>query len=370
LPRLAVVDWLRGFAVVLMIQTHLYDAWVAPAFKNTQAYHWSRFFGGIPSRLFLLLVGVSLALRFEAQLSKGVRDRAAFFKPAAKRGLEILLLAYAFRLQEYLLGHMQYAWVDLGRSWEDLVKVDILNCIGLSMIVVPLLAAPWRGRPAWGALLLGTAFFVGLGPVIGPHALPAFIPRPVASYIGGPRPMAWFPLFPWAAWPLIGVFVGHLWVRGSRDARRHARTFLLSGAAGIGLIVVVETIRALNPHIIRYPSELVQQMGPGSFVYRLGLNLVAAALGFVVVRLTGKRFSLMQQFGRTSLLVYWVHIELCYGLMAYKLGLYGRLTMAQATLGFGVMVAAMLGLSLAKTAWWEPRRKKASANKALMARPA
>ena len=33
--RLDVVDWLRGAAVVLMIQTHLYDAWVSPAAKLT-----------------------------------------------------------------------------------------------------------------------------------------------------------------------------------------------------------------------------------------------------------------------------------------------------------------------------------------------
>jgi len=39
------------------------------AAKLSDAYHWTRFFGGIPSRLFLMLVGVSIALRFEAQLA-------------------------------------------------------------------------------------------------------------------------------------------------------------------------------------------------------------------------------------------------------------------------------------------------------------
>ena len=74
--RLDVVDWLRGAAVVLMIQTHLYDAWVSPADKLTPAYRVTRFLGGVPSRLFLMLVGVSIALRFESQLAKGVRDWA------------------------------------------------------------------------------------------------------------------------------------------------------------------------------------------------------------------------------------------------------------------------------------------------------
>ena len=64
--RIDAVDWLRGLAVVLMIQTHLYDAWCNPAAKaDRRAYAWTRFIGGIPSRLFLLLVGVSMAIRYE-----------------------------------------------------------------------------------------------------------------------------------------------------------------------------------------------------------------------------------------------------------------------------------------------------------------
>src|SRR5207249_2853895 len=97
--RLAAVDWLRGVAVVLMISTHLFDAWVDPAGKATRAYYWTRFVGGIPARLFLLLVGVSMAIRFEAQIAKKV-DRATMYRGAVRRGLEIVLLAYLFRLQE------------------------------------------------------------------------------------------------------------------------------------------------------------------------------------------------------------------------------------------------------------------------------
>ena len=113
--RLDVVDWLRGLAVVLMIQTHLYDAWVSPAEKLTTAYWWTRYFSGIPSRLFLMLVGVSIALRFEAQLASGVTDRRALVRPVLKRGLEIFVLAYLFRVQEYVLGHWTNTIVDLPR---------------------------------------------------------------------------------------------------------------------------------------------------------------------------------------------------------------------------------------------------------------
>jgi uncharacterized membrane protein len=79
------VDWLRGLAVVLMIQTHLYDAWCSPAAKTTVEYGWTRFWGGFPSRLFLLLVGVSMAIRYEHQLAAGA-DRRTMVRTAVKRG--------------------------------------------------------------------------------------------------------------------------------------------------------------------------------------------------------------------------------------------------------------------------------------------
>jgi uncharacterized membrane protein len=377
-----------------MIQTHLYDAWVSPAakaggwgswpdlghaiqsslgFAGIRVAGWydvTRFLGGIPSRLFLFLVGVSIALRFEAQLAKGVTERRALVRPVQKRGLQILVLAYVFRLQEYVLGNMTESIANLPRDWPKLMTIDILNCIGMCMLIVPMLAAPWRGRravvPALGAALVVMA----LGPLIGPAKFPTYLPLWITSYLGGAKPLdpaqhflAWFPLFPWLAWPLLGVAAGHWWQHASRDSRRQARAFFICGVGGVLLIAAIQTIRAINPQIIRYPSHTVQQMGPGALFYRLGLIGIIALIGWAVVRVTGDRFSVMRQFGYTSLLVYWVHVELCYGLLAAKLGIAKRLSMPAATVGLAVMIALMLALSLAKTRLWEPWRRAVSARR-------
>jgi uncharacterized membrane protein len=385
--RLEVVDWLRGFAVVLMIQTHLYDAWVHPDVKTAgwgsfaglghalQSflgfagitvrgwYDITRFLGGIPSRLFLLLVGVSIALRFEAQLAKGVTDRRAMVRPVQRRGLEILVLAYAFRVQEYLLGNLTQSLANLPGHWRGLVMVDILNCIGVSMLIAPVIAAPWRGRRAWLPVAGAALAFIALGPVIGPARFPDYLPTWITSYLGGQKPMAYFPLFPWLAWPLLGVLVGHWWHHAARDRRNEMLAFVACGVGGVLIIAVIQTIRVLNPQIIRYPSYEVQQMGPGSLLYRLGMIGIIALIGWAVVRLGGDRFSVMRQFGRTSLLVYWVHVELCYGLLAPTLGIAKRLTMPQATLGLLVMIVLMLALSVAKTRYWEPWRRQVAARR-------
>ncbi|HVU53253.1 MAG TPA: heparan-alpha-glucosaminide N-acetyltransferase domain-containing protein [Polyangia bacterium] len=354
-PRLDAIDWLRGLAVVLMIQTHLYDSWVSPAGKATGAYWWTRYLGGVPSRLFLLLVGVSMAIGYERQLERGA-PRAAMVRASARRGLEILALAYLFRFQEYALAGF---WGPVS----DLFRIDILNCIGASLILVGVIAAPRGGRPQYAVALAAAAVFVGLGPLIGPARFPTFLPAALTSYVGGQRPMSWFGLFPWAAWALVGLAVGHVWVRGSREPRRQTLTYLATGLAGLVLMTSVILVRKWNPYVIRYPNDVVQQMGPGTFFYRLGLNLVFAFVGYAVTRLLAGRFSIMRQLGRTSLLVYWIHVDLCYGLVSRRF--HHALTMTEATLGFVLMTAAMLLVSLAKTRlldpWWRDRRRRAAA---------
>jgi len=343
--RIDAVDWLRGFAVVLMIQTHVYGAWLSRDGMANRAYRWWSPYGGLPFRIFLLLVGVSMAIRFEAQIARGV-ERKVMVRGAVKRGFEILVLAYLFRLQEYVLGGF---W-----DWHDLFRVDILNCIGASMMLVGPISAPRGGRPQIIVTLLVMAVVLALGPILGPAYFPDWLPKPLTSYIGGQRPMAHFTLIPQLAWALAGVVIGHWWVRESR-ADRLARAFVLSGAAGIALIGAVKLVRTLDPYIIHYPSSMSWQMGPGTFFDRLGQIGVLALVAYVVTRVTGnRRYSPMRVLGQTSLLVYWVHVELAYGLLFKRL--HGQLTLVQATIGFLLMTAAMLGLSMLRIKYWRGPR--------------
>lgn len=350
-PRIEAIDWLRGLAVVFMIQWHAFDAWLTPAAKQESVNWLIRHMGGLPARMFLLLVGVSAAIRFESQLARGT-DTATMRRQPLVRGLQILGLAYVFRLQEHILAGFK-------GGWPMLFRVDILNAIGFSLVLVALIAVPRGGRPRYWVALLGAALFLGLGPIIGPtHFFPAWT-RPLTSYIGGPRPMAYFPIFPWGAWALLGVVVGHVWVRHGRDARGQARTFLLTGLLGVAITGSVILVRAIDPYVIRYPSDLAQQMGPGAFFFRLGIIFALAAVAWVVTRLSGDRFSVMKQLGRTSLLIYWIHVNLCYGGIARPLR--GQLGIARATVWILGLIALMLVVSLLRTRYYDGVRDRVAA---------
>ena len=108
-----------------------------------------------------------------------------------------------------------------------------------------------------------------------------------------------------------------------------------------------------QPSIVR---ALVQSVVL-SAVTAVGGAVIGALLAYAVTRLRAGRYSVMRQFGQTSLLVYWIHVDLCYGLVSRRF--HHQLSLAQATLGFVLMTAAMFLVSVAKTKYWDPWRRRA-----------
>jgi uncharacterized membrane protein len=126
--RLAYIDWMRGLACVLMFQTHCYDAWLGGAARKSTFFMWSQLGGTLPAPLFLFLAGISFALVTDKLRQRGA-DANQVAGTTILRGAEIFGLGLLFRLQEYLLG---FPWA----PWTDLLRVDILNTIGLSMMLM------------------------------------------------------------------------------------------------------------------------------------------------------------------------------------------------------------------------------------------
>src|SRR5262245_58126531 len=129
--RLAYVDWMRGLACVLMFQTHCYDSWLGGDARKTTLFMWSQLGGTLPAPLFLFLAGISFALVTDKLRQKEL-PAGQIALMTIRRGAEIFALGLLFRLQEYLIA---WGWA----PWSDLFRVDILNTIGLSMMLMGLM---------------------------------------------------------------------------------------------------------------------------------------------------------------------------------------------------------------------------------------
>ena len=57
--RIAYIDWLRGFACLVMFQTHCYDSWLGGAARDGGFIKLSQLGGTLPAPLFLFLAGIA-----------------------------------------------------------------------------------------------------------------------------------------------------------------------------------------------------------------------------------------------------------------------------------------------------------------------
>jgi uncharacterized membrane protein len=361
LKRLAYIDWMRGLACVLMFQTHAYDSWMSPeAKKSSSLIAWSRLGGTLPAPLFIFLAGVSFALMTEHLREKGI-ERTAIARQTIRRGAEIFGMGLLFRVQEFALG---YPW----SPWTDLLRVDVLNILGLSMMFMGVLCwATGDGSVAVArmrtlvAALFAAATVAMLTPPLWTTHRPKLLPWPLDSYINGVHifnePQPWlFPLFPWAAFAFAGLAVG-FFLFTDITKRREGLMFVALGGAGI-LAGVLSVLFDSSP-IRLYAVYDYWHTSPNFFLMRCGILLVILFLVYAWCRwgLAQKGFSPIIQLGKTSLLVYWVHIEFVYG--RFSILPKGKCSALKATAGLLTIFLAMLVLSLLRTSW-KKRTAKAS----------
>src|SRR5271166_4230951 len=129
--RLAYIDWMRGLACLLMFQTHCYDSWLGGKARESKFLMYSQLAGTFPAPLFLFLAGISFALVTGKLLDKN-EPPARIARTTIRRGLEIFGLGLLFRVQEFVIA---LGWA----PWSDLFRVDVLNVIGVSMVLMGIL---------------------------------------------------------------------------------------------------------------------------------------------------------------------------------------------------------------------------------------
>src|SRR3954465_3076657 len=99
-PRRGYLDWMRGLAVLIMMEAHLLDSWTRAGDRQSWPFAWAMILGGFGAPLFLFLAGISVALAGGSGLRR-TGDRTATARRIVRRGLWIFGLAFLFRLQAW-----------------------------------------------------------------------------------------------------------------------------------------------------------------------------------------------------------------------------------------------------------------------------
>jgi uncharacterized membrane protein len=330
--RLSYLDWLRGLAVLIMIEAHTFDAWTGVADRQRSGYANAMILGGFGAPLFLFLAGIGVALSAASKARRGTTEAAA--RAVQRRGWQILGLAFLFRLQAYVFGG--------GGAIESLLKVDILNIMGLSMVGA---AALWGTTTTTGSRLATFAAAALATSLVTPIVRSAgwldWLPDPVEWYLRPAAGRTNFTLLPWAGFVFAGALIGVL-----IDACRANQWPLIrwAGPAGAAL-AALSYAASFRPSI--YANSSFWTTAPTFFLLRVGILVAGLALAYVwAERLSREGWSPMEEFGRSSLFVYWVHVELVYGIPTAWLR--RQLSLEQAALAYAIFTLLMFALVLVK----------------------
>ena len=340
--RRGYLEWVRGIAVLVMIEAHVVDSWTAAPDRFSKAFSWAMVVGGFGAPLFLLLAGVAGSLSAGSKARRLGDPRAASLA-VIRRGLEIFLLAFVFRFQAWILG-----W----SSPRFLLRVDILNVMGPAIVMS---AALWGMRTTFrgrvGVFLIATLATTFLTPIVRLSMTIGRLPDPIEAYLRPVGALTSFSLFPWAGFVFAGALLGVLLdaVRPDPASRAWSSTegrlnlAFLSG--GVGLAVLAYGASFLPT---AYARSEFWTSSPAFFFLRLGLLVAVIGISYVWERRPAgrERWSPLRQLGRTSLFIYWIHVEMVYGLLS--LPLHHALTLRQTWFALALFSLFMLFCSIGK----------------------
>jgi uncharacterized membrane protein len=341
--RLLYLDWMRGLAAVIMLQGHVFHSFVRNDLRTGGPYVFSQFVGGMPPAIFLFLTGVTLAFLMDSQTRKGY-PFAKRWMGALRRAGYLIAVAFAFRIQLWLFTRL---FSDTNSPWQEMLKVDILNCMGLGIALLAVMAICTTADRVRYCAIVGCVIAL-LAPVV--TQLGPSIPVPLLRDYFVPS-LAYFSFFPWAAFIAFGMSFGSLLRMVSEE--QISRGMQWVALAGIALAFGISAISVFQPAL--YPQSDFWLDGPALIFIKLGVLLLMVSFSYVwLLQPSAQQWSWVRQLGTTSLLVYWVHIELVYGhwLGWMKLNLDVSQTMVLAA----AITAAMVGLSWMRTSWpqWKP----------------
>jgi uncharacterized membrane protein len=317
------LDWLRGIGVLIMIEGHALDAWTRAADRDQDGYRMAILIAGLGAPLFLFLAGVAMPLAARSRLNKGWGPEAVA-RMLLRHGAWVFALAFLFRLQ---------SWIISGGAFpRTLLKVDILNVMGIAMIVAALLWAAGRRDPLrLAAYAAATALIAMTTPLVRASELLATLPDSLEWYLRPAAGSTTFTLFPWAGFLMAGGLVGIPLARaGTPQSERRVNVLLLLA----GTITAAAAYAAsFRPPL--YESASFWTSSPTFFFIRLGIVVALVPLADGIVRVwPGKA---LQVFGRASLFVYWIHVEMAYGVLSTPL---------HRRLSFPAAVAALVAFAL------------------------
>lgn len=350
--RVVFVDVARAGAVLFMIMGHSLNVFLDPAYQPSVAYQILLFLRGLTSCTFLFLSGFAFTVASSHYWGAQLRPSWRVFS-RLRRFAFFVALGYTMRFPVDRLEHIEFL---SDRSWQTFLTVDILQCIGVTLVALQALIVITRTRRRFSiaAAALAAAIVV-LTPTAWRIEWGAYLPLAIAAYLS-PATGSLFPLLPWSAFMLLGAALGDVFVTAwPGEPRAFSRRVLLPGGFVLAACGVVFRFAPFSP----FGQTDFWYTSPNLFLIRAGLVLIVLDPVSVLTRWAHHLPRVVAALAQESLLVYFIHIMVLYG-SAWTPGLQHLLPVPFG-LGLTALSVAVMLPSMGGLAWgwnWTKRRHR------------
>jgi len=342
--RLAFIDLLRGWALIVMIEVHVFNAFILPHFQAASWFNVLNFVNGLVAPSFIFISGFVFLFASQKKLESFRTFGPAFWKQLGRIAL-IWIVGYCLHLPFF----------SFRRSITDSTEAqllsfyqsDVLHCIAFGLLALFLLRLIIRNDRTYRTILLSSGLLVVLAAMfLWDIDFTLLIPAPIAAYING-KHYSLFPLFPWTAFMLFGGYFSS----GYINAREHQkeRKFILRFAVIGAVLVIVSSIAGEMPFRMPFTSEDISA-SPSFFFVRLGIVMLLLTVCWFYAEYRKTEKSFVLDVSRESLLVYTAHLLIIYGRFWNERSLYyyygNMFGVWECIAGTLVLAAAMIGTAI------------------------
>jgi hypothetical protein len=285
--RVVFVDALRVFAAIQMVQGHTIDALLAPAYRSGVGFEAWTFIRGLTSVTFLFAAGLSYVLATSQS-----RDPQAGTRRRLRRGVQLIVIGYLMHAPVAILFGS-----DAHATWQEALSVDVLQCIGVSLLMLEAIQHVFagQGQRMFAALTISVALLALAVPCarLVPHGS-TFALTSYLSVRGG----SLFPLVPFSGIVLFGMVAGLI---AFGDGGPWA-------ASRLGLLGFMTILGALLGSVLPVDARVA----PGQLLLKLGLVVLFSAFLALVFRRVRRLWGWLSLIARETLFLYVSHVWLLY----------------------------------------------------------
>ena len=304
--RYGFLDHYRGWAVLVMIETHAMGAWLMDTVRENRWYSILKTLHGFVAPSFLFIAGVSFAIVVQKKFDVLHKPTPDFWRQFRKIGW-IWILGYLLHFPPVQFrGWIPRIW------WPDLTgfyRVDILQTIAASLMTLLFLCLICRTRKQFLFAAFGLAVAALLiTPILWQTDFSTFLHPALANYLNG-RNNFLFPLFPWCIFLWAGAVTGgYFFSAAAPDEELRTITKILA----CGVLLFAAGYFGRSSQIIPYSNFWTDS--PQWVLMRLGIVLAILWFFWFLETRGGKGLPFLILLGTESLFVYVVHLVMVFGI--------------------------------------------------------